>query len=225
MAKRKARPKTKRATDHADFAGSKADKAEVKRLAAAGEAKNRKGRKKANGSSPGLPLTGGGNVGQPSVESVSRHIKDIRGAINRYNKASQTARDLKKVVNNYFKTAETDGLDIKALKKKFADENRPVGEVIAERRNIARYEKIDGGGIGTQWNLLNDEGVANKIDAYASGEHAGMNGEPRDNNPNIPGSDDAQRWSAGHAAGAAKADAVFDNARPPQEPPPEPEAA
>jgi hypothetical protein len=206
MAKRK-RP-ARRATDHADFAGRKANKAEVKRLSAAGATNRRSRKKKAvgNGDMP-LPLEGGGNVGEPSEECVIRNFKDVRAAIARRDKARQHARDLSRIVTNYFKSAGTDGMDVRAMKRMLEDAKRPVGVVVAERRATQRYEQIDGSPLGgAQWNLFDEDGKSAAIDAYAMGEHAGLNGEPRDNivTQFAPGSENHERALAGWASGQAK---------------------
>ena len=193
----------------------------MQRLAAAGERKNRKGKKQGNG----LPLTGGSNVGGPSDEVIARHLKDIRAAIAKREKAKSAARDAGKVVTNYIKIAAGDGMDRKALLKMLADEDRPTGEVVAERRAIARYEKVSGSPLGTQWSLLDGDQPLD-IDAYATGEHAGMNGERADTNPHTPGTESFQRYASGWAAGQARlAKEKFANGEPPAtEPDPFPDS-
>jgi hypothetical protein len=177
--------------DHADFAGKKANRRAVQQLADAG---SRRKKKAPNGSGP--------NAGEPSDEIIDRHLKDIRAAKAKHEKAKGAARDAGKVVTQYLKIAQGDGLDKAAITRMLADENRPVGEVVAERRAITRYERVAGKPLGSQWDLL-DGDKAIDIEAFARGEQAGREGAPRDANPHIPGSEDYQRWLAGHQNGEA----------------------
>jgi ribosome modulation factor len=221
MAKRKKPTRGRRATDHADFTGSTANRRAVERLAASGERKTKRRRKGEGNGSLGLD---GGNVGGPSDECIHRHVRDIRGQQARLKSALKKASDERKTLNAYYKSAEGDGMDTAALKKAFKDSDRPMGEVVAERRNIARYEKIMGGPVGTQWSLLDgDNAIA--LDAYAQGEHAGMNGEPRDNCPFLPGSEDYNRYMAGWQAGQMRLGKEKFGAGPGDEIPPAPPEA
>jgi ribosome modulation factor len=52
--------------------------------------------------------------------------------------------------------------------------------------------------IGQQWSLFDPPKT---VDAKAAGLHAGMNGEPADNNPHQPGSEEHVEWRAGWGDG------------------------
>jgi len=220
MAKRKKPTRGRRATDHADFTGPKANRREVERLAASGEHRNRR-RKGGNGA---LGLDGG-NAGGPSNECVQRHVKDIRGQQARVKSAAKKLSDERKLLSVMYKSLDGDGGDSRAMKKAFKESERPVGEVVTENRNIAHYLTIMGSPLGTQWELFDGTGQAAALDAYAQGEHAGLNGEPRDNNPHSPGTEDHNRWLAGYQSGQVRLAKEKFGTRPGDDIPTDPPAA
>jgi ribosome modulation factor len=203
MARRKGAARKGRrsgATDHGDFAGTGADPKEVERLQSAGARRGKRG-KGGNGS-----LGLGGNGGGQSDTNIEQHIKDIRQQQARVKSAEKRAASERKLLRNLYKTFDADGGDSAAMKKSFKDAERPMSEVVTERRNMARYEKLMGTPLGTQWDLFDHEGAAVQIDAYAQGEQAGMNGEPADNCPFNPTteSENSSRWRSGWSAGQAR---------------------
>lgn len=188
MAKGKSR---RRNEDVADFAGPDADQEAIERLTASAKKENAKK---------------GKNIGEASDETVGMHVNLIKAAEIEWRELRDKASQAQGVLRNRYKVAKGDGVDVDSLKLAFRIAERATGEVISEQRNVGRYLRIMGSPLGHQWGLFDDtedEGTQ-KLDATAAGEQAGLNGEPADNCPFQPGTEQAFAWRNGHQVGADK---------------------
>lgn len=188
MARRKT---SRRAEDLADFAGPDADQEAIETLSRQAAKENAKSTK---------------NTGEVTDETVGMHVNLIKAAEANWREARDRAAELQGVLRNRYKVAKNDGVDVDALKLAFKITERASGEIVAEQRNIGRYLKIMGSPLGTQWSLFEDSVTQEgrpKVDANLQGQHAGRNGEPAENNPFTPGSDDFAAWADGWTNGQA----------------------
>ncbi len=146
------------------------------------------------------------NAGPVSDETVDMHIKLIREAKENWQKARDAATQAQGVLRNRRKVAKGDGVDMGALDKAFAIEAAGTGATISEQRNVGRYLRRMGVEIGHQWTLFDDveDETVQQLDATAAGEQAGLNGEPKQNNPHQAGTELWFQWNNGHQIGADK---------------------
>lgn len=188
MAKGKGRGrKGLRAQNQADFAGPDAEREAIETLAKNAAKENAKGK----------------NTGEVADETVGMHINLIKAAEVEWRELRDKASAAQGVLRNRYKVAKQDGVDVDALKLAFRINERASGEVISEQRNLGRYLKIMGSPLGTQWSLFEEEGEDGKpkVDPNLQGQHAGRNGEPAENNPFTPGSEQFTDWAEGWVAG------------------------
>lgn len=183
----------RRAEHHSDFAGPDADKAAIETLANAAAKQN------------------GKNSGEISDEAAQRHIQLIEASHVEWQEARDKAAELQGVYRNRLKVAKGDGMDVDALKLAFKIKARPAGEFVSEHRSVGRYLRLMAAPVGTQFGLFDflDEkadGAPKDLEAEATlaGEHAGLNSEPRSNNPHDPGSTKWFNWNNGHQVGTDK---------------------
>lgn len=175
-----------RAENQGDFAGPDAEKEAIEMLANAA--------KKANAKT---------NTGEVADETVGMHINLIKAAEVEWRDLRDKASTAQGVLRNRYKVAKQDGVDVDSLKLAFRIAERASGEVISEQRNVGRYLKIMGSPLGTQWSLFEEEGENGKpkVDANLQGQHAGRNGEPAENNPFTPGTEEFTTWAEGWVNG------------------------
>jgi hypothetical protein len=179
--KRVKKPKPKRATSHADFAGAEPDTSELGRLVAEAEKANAKAAKP-------VPL-----------KLLKHHIQQIQQAEAVSDQAKAHAASKRKILANRYKTAAMDGIDPADMKRAFKLAKLPQGVVVVSERNVRAYLIAMDVAIGHQWSLFDSP----KVDVKAMGEHAGKNGEPPDNNPHKPGTEEHVLWTEGHQMGQA----------------------
>ena len=195
-----AKKKRERATNHADFAGADAHAEAVDKLADAGAKENEKR---------------GKNAGPISDEAMLRHIELIQGAELEYDEARDAAAVKSGILRNRYKVAKNDGVDIEALKLALRLAKRSSGEVVTEHRAVRRIILLMNLPIGHQFDLFkvagDDEPETAPTDektleaeATLAGEHAGLNGEPRENNPHPAGTPKWFGWNNGHQVGTDK---------------------
>lgn len=185
------RTRSRRAENAGDFAGPDANKEAIETLSKAAAKENAKAKK---------------NTGEVTDETVGMHVNLIKAAEANWREARDRAAELQGVLRNRFKVAKNDGVDVDALKLAFKINERASGEIVAEQRNVGRYLKIMGSPLGTQWSLFEDSVTDDgkpKVDASLQGQHAGRNGEPAENNPFTPGTDDFAAWAEGWTNGQA----------------------
>lgn len=187
MAKRKT--KSRREENVADFAGPNAEKEAIEKLASAARAANAKA---------------GKNIGEASDETVGMHVNLIKAAEVEWRELRDKASRAQGVLRNRYKVAKGDGVDVDSLKLAFRIAERATGEVVSEQRNVGRYLRIMGSPLGTQWPLFDSEDAVETVDPAAQGEHAGLNGEPRENNPYTPATTPWFMWNNGYQVGQDK---------------------
>ena len=187
MARRKT--PTRREENLDDFAGPDAEKDAIDRLAKSAAEANKKA---------------GKNVGEAADETVGMHVNLIKAAKVEWRELRDKASQAQGVLRNRYKVAKGDGVDVDSLKLAFRISERASGEVVAEQRNVGRYLRIMGSPLGTQWSLFDSEEAAETIDPAAQGEQAGLNAEPKENNPHTPGTTPWFTWNNGHQVGAEK---------------------
>lgn len=180
-------PRAPRAEHLADFAGPDANQEAIETLAAAAVKENAKK-----------------NPGPVSDETVLMHANLIRAAKAEWQEARDEATKRQGVLRNRWKVAKNDGVDTDSLKDALTFMEQSTSEVVSGQRNVGRYLRIMGSPLGTQWSLFEDsvtEDGRPKVDSNLQGQHAGRNGEPAENNPFTPGSDDFQAWADGWVVG------------------------
>lgn len=173
-----------------DFMGPDANKEAIETLSKAAAKENAKAKK---------------NTGEVTDETVGMHVNLIKAAEENWREARDRAAELQGVLRNRFKVAKNDGVDIDALKLALRIAERSSGEVVAEQRSVGRYLRIMGVELGHQWAFQFDEPGEGrpKVDANLQGQHAGKNGEPAENNPFTPGTEDFTAWAEGWTTGQA----------------------
>lgn len=191
--------KRKRAENHSDFAGPNADAEAITKLAEAAAKENAKR---------------GKNAGEISDEALDRHIRLIKAAEGEWREARDKASELQGVLRNRYKVAKNDGVDIEAMKLAFRIAERPSGEFVSEHRNVGRYLRAMSAPVGTQFGLFDfldakaeaapQDEKSIEAEATLAGEHAGLNGEPKENNPHTAGTPQWFGWNNGHQIGADK---------------------
>lgn len=195
-----ARKKRERAANHSDFAGPDANQEAVDKLADAGTKENEKR---------------GKNAGPISDEAMLRHIQLIQAAELEYDEARDATAQKSGILRNRYKVAKNDGVDTEALKLALKLAKRSSGEVVTEHRAVRRIILLMNLPIGHQFDLFrvagDDEGSSEpkseksiEAEATLAGEHAGLNSEPRENNPHTAGTTAWFNWNNGHQIGTDK---------------------
>ena len=182
------RTRSRRAENAGDFAGPDANQEAIETLSRQAAQENAKKK----------------NSGEVTDETVGMHVNLIKAAETNWREARDRAAELQGVLRNRDKVATNDGVDIDALKLAFKIAERASGEIVAEQRSIGRYLRIMGSPLGTQWSLFEDSDADEgkpKVDANLQGQHAGRNGEPAENNPFTPGTEDFTAWAEGWTSG------------------------
>lgn len=198
------KPRNKRAENLADFAGPDADHENIEKLAKAAAESNSKI---------------GHNSGEPSDEVLKRNADAIEVAwveIDAAMRIVQAARAGLAVARKNAKTdfgakSWVDSVEA-AIKLKRAADKGGSSEIVSEHRQIGRALRVMGCALGTQFNLFASpaDDVAPKdektieAEATLAGEHAGLNGEPKENNPHQAGTPQWFGWNNGHTIGVDK---------------------
>lgn len=136
-------------------------------------------------------------------EVYLRHIDTIGLAQIALDAAVTIQKEKNGSLRNAYKLAKADGCDIDAIKLAAKLKKRDVGEVVSEHRVVARVLKLMEAPLGLQYDLFADVEVVDQIDARSAGVHAGKNGEPADNNPHQPGTEQHADWRRGWGDGQA----------------------
>lgn len=201
-----AKKRQKRAENLAAFAGPDADQETIERLAAAAQAANAKS---------------GHNSGEPPDAVIKRNADAIELALIEINTAQKTVQKARAELKVARDTAKTDtgskawvNSIVAAVKLKLAAAKGGAGEIVTEHRQIGRTLRLlDDCPLGTQHELFMsppDRADAAKdeksieAEATLAGEHAGLNGEPRENNPHHSGTPAWFGWNNGHQVGTDK---------------------
>lgn len=158
------------------------------------------------------------NAGPVSDETVQMHVNLIREAKENWKKARDAATQAQGVLRNRRKVAKTDGVDMDALDDAFAIEAAGTGPTMSKQRNVGRYLRIMNVEVGHQWTLFDnvDDEAVQQLDATAAGEQAGVNGEPKENNPHTNGTELWFQWNNGWQVGADKLTDSFRSGRAPE---------
>lgn len=190
----------------AAFAGGDADKENLDKLAAAAAEDAARHKSGANG-------------GEPPDEVVSRNADAIEVALIEIENVGRLMQKARSDLSAAEKTAKVDlgskgwVTSIKeAIKLKRQAAKGGAGEMVTEHRQIGRVLRLLDVPIGTQLYLLPPEEdpaqpkdeKAIEAEATLAGEHAGLNGEPKENCPHQPGSPEAFGWRNGWQIGADK---------------------
>lgn len=136
-------------------------------------------------------------------EVYLRHIDTISLAQIALEAAVTVQREKNGALRNAYKLAKEDGCDIDAIRSASKLKKMDVGVVVTQHRTIARVLKLMQAPLGKQYDLFTDVEVVDQLEARAAGVHAGRNGEPADNNPHQPGTDEFADWRAGWGEGQA----------------------
>lgn len=202
MAKGKGRGRKglQRPENMADFAGGDADKETIERLAEAAKKNNEKA----------------GHNSEPPDEVVSRNFDAIELALIEIDNAARIMQKARAGFKAARDTAKTDCGSkawaesiVASVKLKRQGEKGGNGELVTEHRQIGRILRLKGVPLGTQFRLFHfDDAPADgapvaAMDAELQGQHAGRNGEPAENNPFTPGSEEFAGWAQGWVNGQA----------------------
>lgn len=211
MAKRTNR----RATAHADFAGPDAAKEAIEKLAKSASEANAKA---------------GHNSGEVPDETLQLHVSLIKAAKLELAELLKDVAAKRGVLGNRKKVAKKDGCDVEAIMLGLKLEERVAtggsSPIVSEHRQVGRVLKILDCPLYTQFKLFDldaEQHTETKSEedlikeATLAGEHAGLNGEPKENNPhrNAPGSPKWFGWNNGWQVGADKLTDSFKTGRAP----------
>lgn len=199
------KPKNKMAENIGDFAGPDADRENIEKLAKAAEEANAKA---------------GHNSGEPADEVLDRNFDAIEVAWNDIDAAGRIMQKARAALAATRKTAKTDcgskawvdSIEASVKLKRQTDKSGS-SELVAEHRQIGRILRLKNVPLGTQFGLYafpevepeapkDEKTIANE--AYLAGEHAGLNGEPKENCPHHAGTPQAFGWRNGWQVGADK---------------------
>jgi hypothetical protein len=202
MAKRK----TQRAPRNAGkFAGPAAEQDAIEKLAASASASK------------------GHNSGVVDEEIERRNTLQIKAAMQDLNIIMSEAASKRGILGSFKKLAKKEGCDVDAIMYALKLEARAKtggsSAIVSEHRAVGRILKYLESPLGTQFRLFDagEDAAAPKDDktieneAALAGEHAGLNGEPKENNTHTPGTTEWFGWNNGWQIGADKLTDSFKN--------------
>lgn len=207
MAKRKtATPKTLLGAE--DFAGPDADKDAIEKIAAAREA----AAKEAEAGDNGGPIMDEAAWSRASVQLVAEQIE--------LDALAEKVAEVRGRISSIKKVAEKCGVDWDVVKLYAKYQKRirigEMGAVVTEQRRLASLMRIMDCPLYTQFGLFPEEPKDTpeepkdektlEAEATLAGEQAGLNAEPKDNNPywNRPGTPQWFGWNNGWQIGVDK---------------------
>jgi hypothetical protein len=202
-----AKRKTQRAPRNAGkFAGPTAEQDAIEKLAASASASK------------------GHNSGVVDEEIERRNTLQIKAAMQDLNIIMSEAASKRGILGSFKKLAKKEGCDVDAIMYALKLEARAKtggsSPIVSEHRAVGRILKYLESPLHHQFGLFEDavatvdaasDGQSAEREATLAGEHAGLNGEPRSNNPHTPGSPEHFGWSNGHIIGADKLTDSFKN--------------
>lgn len=204
-----------------EFAGPDAEKEAIEKIAAARAADTEEEADKKKGDNGG-PIMDEAAWSRASVELVAEQIE--------LDHLAEKVAEVRGRISSIKKVAEKCGVDWDVVKLYAKYQKRirigEMGAVVTEQRRLASLMKIMDCPLHTQFGLFPEESretpeepkdeKALEAEATLAGEHAGLNGEPKDNNPywNRPGTPQWFGWNNGWQAGADKAVDSFTAAEP-----------
>lgn len=198
---------SRRAEDVADFADQNADKDAIDKLAESAKTANAKM---------------GHNSGEVSDEDLLHHSNLIEAAQLEIDQLAVEMGKKRGVLGSRKKAAKKANVDVEAITLAIALKKRAnvggMGAIVTEHRTLGRLFRLWDHPLGTQFSLFpttapaegetaepkSDEAIISE--ATLAGEQAGLNGEPKDNNPhrNEPGTPKWFGWNNGWQIGADK---------------------
>lgn len=148
----------------------------------------------------------GHNSGEIPTEIYERHLAKIDTTSKAMEKAKEAFDQAKGVHQSAYKAAKNDGCDTDAIRLARKLDKADHGVTQVTYANVARILNIMGSPLGEeQLNLFGAiENPGPKVDVALQGQSAGKNGEPAENNPHTPGSDDYQVWFENWQLGQAQ---------------------
>ena len=203
MAKRGSR---RRAEDVADFADQNADKEAIEKLAESARTANAKI----------------GHNSQVSDEDLLHHSNLIEAAQLEIDKMAIEMAKKRGVLGSRKKAAKKANVDVDSIMLAIQLKKRAnvggMGAIVTEHRTVGRLFRLWDHPLGTQFNLFPGEEPSDSAaaepqseeaiiaEATLAGEQAGLNGEPKENNPhrNEPGTPKWFGWNNGWQIGADK---------------------
>lgn len=217
MAKRRNQRGARAAANLGDHAGPDADRANIERLAEAAKAANAKGGHNSEPSADAL---------RSSANEIEVALVEIDGAAKIMGSARAKLATARKVSKSLLGSKTwVDSVEA-AVKLKRASDKGGMGGIVTEHRQIGMVMRAIDCPLYTQFNLFAvAEGTAEaetpkdektlEAEATLAGEHAGLNGEPKENCPHQPGTPQAFGWRNGWQIGADKLTESFASGRPP----------
>lgn len=198
-----------------DFAGPDADQENIEKLAAAAKAANEKGGHNSEPTTDALRSAANEiEVALVEIDGATRILQSARQKLATARKASKGLLGSK---------AWVDSVEA-AVKLKRQSDKGSTGEIVTEHRQMGAVLKAIDSPLYKDFKLFafdepvgdppkDDRTVANE--AFLAGEHAGLNGEPKDACPHQPGTPEAFGWRNGWQVGADKlTDSFRTGARP-----------
>lgn len=199
------KPRGRRNEDVADFADQNADKEAIEKLAEAAKTANAKM---------------GHNSGQVSDEDLLHHTNLIEAAQLEIDQLAIEMGKKRGVLGSRKKAAKKANVNVDdvmlAIKLKKSASVGGMGQIVTGFRTVGRLFRLWDHPLGTQFNLFPDapadegEGAAPQTEeqiiaeATLAGEQAGLNGEPKSNNPHQAGTPKWFGFNNGWQIGADK---------------------
>lgn len=199
------KPRGRRAEDVADFADQNADKEAIEKLAESARAANAKTSH---------------NSGEISDEDLLHHSNLIEAAQLEIDQMAIEMGKKRGVLGSRKKAAKKANVDVDALMLAIKLKKRAnvggMGAIVTEHRTVGRLLRLWDHPLGTQFSLFptdapgEGEAPAAKTEeaiiaeATLEGEQAGLNGEPKANNPHQAGTPKWFGWNNGFQIGADK---------------------
>lgn len=194
-----------------EFAGPDAEKDAIEKIANAKAAATKEAEADGKNGDNGGPIMDEDAWRRAANESVAEDIEigrlmeqvaEARGRLSSIRKVAKSCGVDWDVVKDYVK-----------LQKRIR--NGEMGSIVTEHRRMGELMKIMNCPLHTQFDLFNvpagdDVPSAPKdeksleAEATLAGEHAGLNGEPKSNNPHQAGTSQHFAWANGHIVGADK---------------------
>lgn len=143
------------------------------------------------------PGKAGHNSGSVPDEVYERHLDKIETTSKAMDKAKEAYDQAKGVHQAAFKAAKGDGVNTDAVRLARSLHKRDHGVVAQDFADTGRVLRLINSPLGTQFGLFADVELPKPVSAVLQGQHAGKNGEDRQNNPFPPNTDEFVQWDGG----------------------------
>lgn len=158
-------------------------------------------KRKAKGNGRGKAGHNSGSELPPElIERWWQKIAVGQAAVERATKPLQARKSELRAI---YKAAESDGIDVEAIKEAIAKDKDDHMEVVTRFVLTGNYLRAHNSPLGTQLNLFSTEAIPTTMQAAVAGKRQGLRGGSIDENPYPPGSEAFQayrdNWDKGQA--------------------------